>query len=72
MSKMRTEIKAETMIEYLQWMLDRYIEERDRFGNEDRMVRKYMDEAIACKCMVENLIGMPVNLRKDGKVTVGF
>ena len=27
---------------------------------------------IACKNMVECLIGEPVNLQKDGKVTVGF
>ena len=26
----------------------------------------------ACKDMVEELIGLPVNLQKDGKVTVGF
>lgn len=65
-------IPAESMIDYLQSMMDDFMEERERFGDDDRIVNKKLDAMIQCKNMVENLIGMPVNLQKDGKVTVGF
>lgn len=72
---MRKNIGAETtieMINYLQSMMDDFLKEKEQFGSEDRIVKKKMDAMIACKEMVEALIGMPVNLQMDGKVTVGF
>ncbi len=62
----------EQMINYLQQMLDRFTEEMERYGKDDRIVEKRFDDMIACKEMVEALIGEPVNLQKDGRVTVGF
>ena len=66
-------IASENMIKYLQSMLDDFIDEDMRVeGRDDRIVNKKFDAMIACKEMVEAMIGMPVNLQKDGRVTVGF
>lgn len=65
-------IKAKEMIEYLQGIMDRFMDNMVKYGRDDRMTEKYFDEMIACKEMVEALIGEPVNLRKDGYVTVGW
>ena len=61
----------EKMISYLQEELTRFKEEFAKYGREDRMVEKMFDTMIANKEMVETLIGKPVNLGKDGKVTIG-
>ena len=62
----------EKMLQYLQEMMDDMKEEEKRYGKEDRIVRNKVSAMIACKEMVEALIMEPVNLQKDGKVTVGF
>lgn len=62
----------EQMIQYLQEMLTSFNEELEKYGKDDRIVNKKFDAMIACKEMAETLIGEPVNLRKDGTVTVGF
>ncbi len=62
----------EQMLQYLQSMLDDFMKEKERWGIEDRLVQHKMDAMIACKEMTEALIGEPVNLQVDGKVTVGF
>lgn len=62
----------EQMINYLQQMLDDFMRCKEKFGMKDRIVIKKMDAMIACKEMVEALIGEPVNLQLDGYVTVGF
>lgn len=59
------------LIAYLQEMMDEFKQEQEQFGNDRGTMRK-LDAMIACKEMVETLIGQPVNLRKDGQVTVGF
>ena len=59
------------LIAYLQEMMDEFKQEQEQFGNDRSTMRK-LDAMIACKEMVEALIGQPVNLRKDGQVTVGF
>lgn len=61
----------EQMLNYLQSMMDSFKEEEARYGMDRRTERK-LDDMIACKEMVEALIGEPVNLQLDGKVTVGF
>ena len=61
----------EQMIIYLQSMMDRAKYEEERYGRDERTIGLF-DNMIACKEMVEALIQKPVNLRKDGKVTVGF
>lgn len=60
------------LINHLQYMLNDYKKEAEEFGLEDRTVRRKFDAMIACKEMVEVLLAEPVNLRKDGTVTVGF
>ena len=74
----------ERMVEYLQSMMDHYQywnreyhwEEKAKDGTLDEREQKLMHDElirmIACKEMVENLIGLPVNLKKDGRVTVGY
>lgn len=62
----------ERMIRYLQGMMDDFKKEEARYGMEDRGVIKKFDAMIACKEMAEAVIGLPVNLQKDGKVSVGF
>ena len=62
----------EKMLQYLQEMMDRVQSDIKKYGVDDRMVEKRIDDMIACKEMVEALIREPVNLQKDGKVTVGF
>ena len=57
------------MIAYLQSMLDRVTNDK-WYSDEDK--HEFIHEMIACKEMVEALIGMPVNLGLNGKVTVGF
>lgn len=62
----------EQMINYLQSQMDDFKRNEERYGIEDRVVARKLDAMIACKEMVEALIGEPVNLQLDGKVTVGF
>ena len=61
----------EQMINYLQSLLSRAMYENEKYGVDER-TEALFDRAIYCKEMVETLIQKPVNLRKDGKVTVGF
>ena len=65
-------ITKEGLINYLQQMMDKVQDEIKRYGKEDRIVSKRIDDMIACKEMVEAFIQEPVNLGLDGKVTVGF
>lgn len=67
----QTKVNAVSMIAYLQDMMDQFMEDKRMFGM-DRATERKMDAMIACKEMVESLIGEPVNLGKDGNVTVGF
>lgn len=62
----------EQMINYLQSMMNDFKKEEAKYGITDRIVMKKLDAMIACKEMTEALIGEPVNLGLDGKVTVGF
>lgn len=60
------------MINYLQAKLTRLNDMIEKYGIEDREVEHRFDELIAQKELVEAMIEQPVNLRKDGNVTVGF
>ena len=62
----------EKMLAYLQNLMDEFMKEKERFGEDDRIVSKMLNNLIACKEMTEALIGEPVNLQMDGKVTIGF
>lgn len=62
----------EQMIEYLQNRLDQFNNERKKYGDADRIVAKQLTEMLACKEMAEALIGAPINLGIDGRVTVGY
>ncbi len=66
----------EKMIVYLQNELEDVLKEKEALSkdaseNEKRLVRKKFDVLIGNKELVEAMIGEPVNLSKDGKVTVG-
>lgn len=69
---MRETVNTKALLNYLQSQMDDFKEEEARWGTHDRVVEEKLDAMIACKEMVEALIGAPVNLQKDGKVTVGF
>ena len=62
----------EMMIRYLQSQMNDFLEYKERFGADDEIVRDKLDAMIACKEMTEALIGEPVNLGLNGRVTVGF
>lgn len=65
-------ITVEMMINYLQSQMNDFKKDEAEYGLEDRTTLNKLDAMIACKEMVESLINEPVNLQKDGKVTVGF
>ena len=69
---MKTEVKTQDMLDYIQGVFTMYLEEREQYGPDERGVRRLFFECLGMKKMVENLIGVPVNLQKDGKVTTGF
>lgn len=69
---MKEVVKTQVMLGYLQSLLTEFVSEKDAFGTDDRIVNKKLDQMIACKEMVEILIGEPVNLGKNGIVTTGF
>lgn len=66
------------MLRYLQSMMDDFKEWEKRAEGkakdsvEHEWMMSKMHAMIACKEMVECLIGEPVNLQCDGKVTVGL
>lgn len=64
-------VSQEIMIGYLQSMMDNFKAQEERYGMSDYLEHK-LDAMIACKEMVEALIGEPVNLQLDGKVTIGL
>ena len=68
----RTTINREELLQYLQSQLTDFEDERKKYGSYDRVVKRKLQAMIACKDMVEALLQEPVNLGKDGKVTVGF
>lgn len=69
---MKETVEAKELLDYLQTLLNEFTEDREHYGSGDRIVQRRMYDMIACKEMVEALIRVPVNLQKDGKVTVGF
>ncbi len=64
-------ITVEDLLRYLQSQMDNFKESESKYGF-DRVTEKKLDNMIACKEMVEALIQEPVNLQKNGKVTIGF
>ena len=56
----------------LQSRFDFWLEERQKFGDGERLVQKHLDQLCYCKDYVEYLIGKPVNLKTDCTITVGY
>lgn len=69
---MNKTVTAEQMLRYLQSVLDDFMTEKNRPNADKEYVHYKMNMMIGAKEMVEALIGEPVNLQKDGKVTVGL
>lgn len=69
---MEITVTQQQMLNYLQMFLDAWLDDKEKYGMEDRTVKKDMDRLLGCKCMVETLIGQPVNLMMNGTVTVGL
>ena len=69
---MEITVTQQQMLNYLQMFLDAWLDDKEKYGMDDRTVKKDMDRLLGCKCMVETLIGQPVNLMMNGTVTVGL
>ena len=71
---MRTLNETEkSMIKYLESLMAKVKHEEETYGTDNnRMLNKYIDEMLACKCMAESIIGLPINCQLDGKVSIGF
>ena len=69
---MKQFVSSADMLSYLQYLLTDFMEEKEKYGPDDRIVNRKMHDMIACKNMVEGLLSVPVNLQIDGKVTTGF
>ena len=69
---LKKNVSASDRIAYLQVRLTHIQREIEKYGIEDTFVSMHLEHLIACKEMVEALIGAPVNLQQDGKVTIGF
>lgn len=69
---MEITVTQHQMLDYLQMFLDAWLDDKEKYGMEDSTVKKDMDRLLGCKCMVETLIGQPVNLSMNGTVTIGF
>ncbi len=67
---MKKSVTAASMLAYLQQHFTRALYEVEHYHDEHAEAR--MDAVIAQKELVEALIGAPVNLQLDGKVTVGY
>ena len=65
-------VNVQQMLNYLQSYLNAWLTDKEKYGMEDRTVKKDMDRLLGCKSMVETLIGVPVNLTLDGTVTIGY
>ena len=72
---MKEFVKTESMINWLQMLLDEFMEEtkdESEIAFKDRVVHAHLIAMLGCKEMVEALIEEPVNLGKNGIVTTGF
>ena len=69
---MKKVFSRDDLLRYLQSQMDDFKKWEAKFGLNDRVVDHKLDAMIACKEMVESLIGEPVNLGVDGVVWVGF
>lgn len=68
---MRTFTKAD-LIGYLQSQMDDFMKWESKYGMENPLVEFKLNNMIACKEMVESLLGEQVNLQADGRVTTGL
>ena len=65
-------LSRDDLLRYLQSQMNDFKKWEAKFGLDDRIVEAKLDAMIACKEMVEAVIGEPVNLGVDGVVWVGF
>ena len=65
-------VSKEQLLRYLQSQLTDFMQDKEKYGSDERIVIQKMDAMIACKEMVETILMEPVNLGKDGKETIGF
>lgn len=72
MEEINRSVAAQEMISYLQMFLEAWLADKEKYGMDDTFVKKDMDRMLACKSMVETLIGVPVNMTMDGTVTIGY
>lgn len=67
-----TGIMPETILQHLQARYTDALEEGKKYGQDDRVYRRKIEQCIGMKELVEELLGVPVNLLRDGRVTAGF
>lgn len=69
---LKTEIKTEDMIQYLQEEWTIAFNMLNKRGADDTLAHMRMSWCIGMKEMCEALIGQPVNLQRDGIVRIGY
>ena len=69
---MRKTIEATEMLEYLKDDFEIAMRDRRILGANDERAQSRMSWCIGMKEMCEALIGVPVNLKLDGRVTIGL
>lgn len=65
-------VTREALINYLQHDMDKAMSLLKDYGSDDERVQSHISQLIGAKELAEAIIQEPVNLQKDGKVTVGF
>ena len=72
MNKIDGSISKQALVDYVGSYFQYWLEEKEKFGADDRIVKDDMKKMLAMRAMAENLIGVPINLGLDGKMTLGF
>jgi len=69
---MNETIKATSLLHYVWWRFQEWKEEVETFGRDDPYVKEHLHGLLDMRIMAENLIGEPINLGLDGRMTYGF
>lgn len=66
------DVKAITMLNFLKEEWKEAHRMFERLGRNDERAQMHADMCIGMKEMTEALIGVPVNLKLDGRLTIGL
>lgn len=69
---MQETVNAKDMLDFLQEQFNEAMSLVNDFGHKDSRAQMHLGWCIGMKEMCEALIGVPVNLCRDGRVTIGL